>query len=246
MEIVSFVKKYITNCRNAFAFELKCDPRYWSLSAITYHYHKDIVKVINGKQFGKLLDAGAGGLNGKVLFNGHVSSYTSLDVVNRTGEVDIVGDIQNMTDVENNAFDTVYSSQVLEHIPHPAKVLSEFQRVLKINGTCIISVPHISHYHEVPNDYFRFTEFGISNMLRDAGFVIQRIERQSGIVSLLTHPLSILIISIFWRIPILKWLGFYFNKLVVVLPSYYLDKILPLTKLYPLNILVLATLAKKV
>ncbi len=39
-----------------------------------------------------------------------------------------------------NSFDLVICSEVLEHLEHPEKALSEIQRVTKNN--CIISVPH--------------------------------------------------------------------------------------------------------
>jgi len=245
MKTIKFLKKYITASRNSYALELKHDSKYWSLSALTYGYYRDIFTLVNSRNFGDLLDAGAGGLNGKELFTNHCKSYTSLDITDRIGEIDIIGDIQNMVAVQDNTYDTVYSSQVLEHIPYPAKALKEFQRVLKIDGICIISVPHISHYHEIPHDYFRFTEFGISRLLCDAGFTIEEIKKQNGIISFLTHPLSILMMSIFWKIQFVKWIAFYINKIFLVLPSFYLDKALHMTKIYPVNILVIAKLTSK-
>ncbi len=42
---------------------------------------------------------------------------------------------------ENNSFDIVYSSHVLEHVNDEQKVLSELNRVVKNDGTVIIGVP---------------------------------------------------------------------------------------------------------
>lgn len=241
MNIKRFLQNYITASRNQYALQLKTDPRYWSLSAINYHYHKDILQITRQNKFGNLLDAGAGGLNGKVLFSDLCDSYTSLDIIDRTDNIDIIGDVQNMEDIKENSFDTVYSSQVLEHVPYPALAIKEFKRVLNKSGLCIISVPHLSHYHEIPYDFFRFTEFGISKLLEDAGFSIMLVKKQGGIVSFITHPLSVILITLCWQIPILKWVGFYLNKFILVLPSYYIDKISPASKVYPCNLLVIAS-----
>lgn len=234
------IKSYITSSRNAYAFEMKGRVSYWSLSPITYALYGDIVKSIDELFLGNVLDAGAGGLNAKMFFEGKSESYTSFDVQNRTGEIDIVGDIQNMVSIDSNCFDTVYCSQVLEHVPEPANAISEISRVLKKSGTCIISVPHISHYHEVPHDYYRFTEYGLKYLLEKNNFEVIEIKKQSGLIGLLLHPISVGIISLSWRIPLFKWLAFFFNKYMLVIPAFYLDKILPLSKIYPVNILLIA------
>ena len=42
---------------------------------------------------------------------------------------------------ENETFDVIYNSHVLEHVPDDNKAISELYRVLKNNGTCFIAVP---------------------------------------------------------------------------------------------------------
>lgn len=149
--VIERFKKYVQSARNDYAIELRDSPKYWALSAITYGLYIDLAKEINKKEFGSLLDAGAGGLNAKSLFIKNCQSYTSLDIEDRTGEIDIIEDIQDMRSVKDKSFDTVYSSQVLEHIQSPSKAIQEFKRILKNKGVCIVSVPHLSHYHEEPN-----------------------------------------------------------------------------------------------
>lgn len=43
--------------------------------------------------------------------------------------------------IEDKYFDKVFSSEMLEHIPHPRKAIKEIHRVLKNNGIAVISVP---------------------------------------------------------------------------------------------------------
>lgn len=58
---------------------------------------------------------------------------------------DILGTITDMHRVSTGSVDAVYSSHNLEHVfPHEvAMVLSEFKRVLKPNGICVVGVPDL-------------------------------------------------------------------------------------------------------
>lgn len=68
--------------------------------------------------------------------------------------------------------DTILLNQVLEHIDDYELVLSETSRVLKDDGKFILSVPFIYHIHSEPNDYFRFSEYGIKYILKKHNFKI--------------------------------------------------------------------------
>jgi SAM-dependent methyltransferase len=50
-------------------------------------------------------------------------------------------DICSMSTVEDNTFDILICSHILEHVDHPEKALSEIYRVLKATGIAIIMVP---------------------------------------------------------------------------------------------------------
>jgi len=69
----------------------------------------------------------------------------------------------------DESFDTVFSSQVLEHVPEPAQMVGEIGRVLRPGGHLILSAPHIWGVHEEPEDYFRFTGYGLAHLARRAG-----------------------------------------------------------------------------
>jgi SAM-dependent methyltransferase len=69
----------------------------------------------------------------------------------------------------DQSFDTVFSSQVLEHVPEPGHMLAEMARVLRAGGVLIVTAPHIWGLHEEPDDYFRFTPYGLRYLARRAG-----------------------------------------------------------------------------
>jgi 2-polyprenyl-3-methyl-5-hydroxy-6-metoxy-1,4-benzoquinol methylase len=103
---------------------------------------------------GRILDIGcADGMFTKVILDGTgASSVIGIDVLERTIEWAgkfwrndsrikfQVGDAHKL-DFESESFDAVVALEVLEHVFHPDKVLSEIRRVLKNDGYAIILVP---------------------------------------------------------------------------------------------------------
>ncbi len=231
--------EYITNQRNAFTRELANDVRYWSLSASLYVYYITVKDIVKKYVHGKVLDAGAGRLNGRMLLIDYCDEYISLDVFNINGAIDIVGDIQNMVSIDDDSFDTVYSSQVLEHITKPSKALSEMQRVLKPGGYAIISVPHLNGLHEEPNDYYRFTPYGIRYLMLEAGFEIENQYRSGGLFCFLSHVMSLIVVSMFWPIPALKWIVWWVNKLLIVHPVLWLETVTKTSRKFPANLIII-------
>ncbi len=75
---------------------------------------------------------------------------------------------------QSGSVDAVIAESVLEHVPDSLKVVQEISRVLKPGGLLYMVTPFMLGYHASPNDYYRWTEFGMSILLQD--FEI----RQSG------------------------------------------------------------------
>lgn len=67
--------------------------------------------------------------------------------------------------------DVVLLTQVLEHVPGPAPVLAEMHRVLRPGGRIHLTAPLVWELHEVPHDYYRYTEFGLYHLIAEAGFL---------------------------------------------------------------------------
>jgi ubiquinone/menaquinone biosynthesis C-methylase UbiE len=185
-----------------------------------------------------LLDAGAGRLAYKFLLEPYCDEYCSIDIADRKGRIDIIGDIQQM-EFDDNSFDTIFCSQVLEHVPEPQKAVLEFHRVLKKGGHLILSVPHLSYLHNEPHDYYRYTKHGLRFMLEKTGFKIAFIEPAGGVISFLGHIPSTIFINLLYNIPILHPLSMKINRLYVKLVSW-LDEHLEKQKVYALNYVVVA------
>jgi ubiquinone/menaquinone biosynthesis C-methylase UbiE len=136
-------------------------------------------------QGARILDAGAGELRNRPLCS-HLS-YVSQDFCQykgtgngkglQTGEwdtrsVDLVCSITSIPE-PNAVFDAILCSEVLEHIPDPAKTLAEFVRLLKPGGKLILTAPFASLVHLAPYHYYSgFSRYWYEHHLPLFGFRI--------------------------------------------------------------------------
>ena len=111
---------------------------------------------------GKALDLGAGHAKYKSIISNFCDEYIALDIFPGKN-IDVVHDILN-TPFEDNSFDTIICTQVLEHIKEPWLVVEEIRRLLKPNGICILTAPFLQPYHQDPEDFFRYTKQGLASL----------------------------------------------------------------------------------
>jgi ubiquinone/menaquinone biosynthesis C-methylase UbiE len=71
---------------------------------------------------------------------------------------------------EDQTFDTLMATEVLEHCPDPDIILKESFRVLKPAGVFFFTTPFLWNLHEVPHDEYRYTPFSLKRHLAKAGF----------------------------------------------------------------------------
>ncbi len=89
--------------------------------------------------------------------------------------------------VEDNFFDGIVLSEVIEHVYEAGNVLQEAFRVLKPGGKLLICAPFIYNIHSDPGDFARYTDQWFKITLTKLGFNDIIIERQGGIYSVLAH-----------------------------------------------------------
>lgn len=116
-----------------------------------------------------------------------------------TSLIDIVSDITNIP-IDDQSFDNVLCSEVLEHIPDPVAALNELTRILKKNGRLIITAPFLMPTHQAPY-YFTsgFSRYWYTHHLEKMGCEIYELKSNGDFYSLIAQELR--------RIP------FIFNKI---------------------------------
>ena len=100
--------------------------------------------------------------------------------------------------VQDESFDAVISTQVLEHAEDPARHLAECRRVLRPGGRLLLSTHGIMVWHPDPVDHWRWTCSGLRKVVEDAGLRVVQLE---GIVGLAATGLQLLQDAIYWRAP---------------------------------------------
>jgi SAM-dependent methyltransferase len=126
---------------------------------------------------GSLLDVGCGMRPYEKTFFGGASSYLGTDYLSDRSRPDVVCSALELPFPESS-FDTVVSTEVLEHVPEPQRALNEMRRVLKPGGHLILSTPMYWPRHEVPYDYFRYPYDGLLHLVKQSGLeVVQMYNR---------------------------------------------------------------------
>lgn len=149
----------------------------------------------------RVLDAGAGDCKYKKYFK-H-ARYESTDFENVfdasvRGIHDFVCDLTSIPK-ENDSYDSIICTQVLEHVPDPQLVLNEFHRILKPGGKLFLTCPQGWGLHGEPYNFFNFAKYGLENLFKQSGFSIVFIRARGGI---------------FW----------YGGEIIKILPAYLLNQ----------------------
>lgn len=133
---------------------------------------------------GVLLDFGCGKKPYRNLFV--VDKYIGLDIIesghDHAGEsIDVFYDGKRIP-FEDGFFDSVFSSEVFEHVFNLSEILTDVNRVLKSGGMMLITLPFVWEEHERPYDFARYTSFGIKHLLEEHGFEVVRLEKSTNYV----------------------------------------------------------------
>ena len=98
------------------------------------------------------------------------SSISIIDIDPMNKEANIHGDIRNLYDVENDFFDCIIATQVLQFIDNVDAAIHEMLRILKPGGVLLITVPccsRIDPISGVDGDFWRFTKASFSYLFKD-------------------------------------------------------------------------------
>jgi SAM-dependent methyltransferase len=137
----------------------------------------------------RVLDAGVGDGPYRSVFDQTRYESTDICVLEKIyGNISFISDLRNLP-ILDDCYDLVFCSQTLEHVPEPQKVINELWRVLKPGGKLWLTAPFFFAEHEIPYDYFRYTQFGLIRLFQKSGFTIQSIEWLEGYFGTLAYQL---------------------------------------------------------
>jgi len=204
---------------------------FWKRSPAGIVLLSNLKIIINKYVHGKVLDAGAGKLIYKNLIKKNSRDYESLDFKKTHSQLDHIENVEDLS-FNNNTYDVIFCSQVLEHIPNPEKALKEFYRILKNGGILIVSVPHLAYLHNEPYDFYRYTKYGIEHLSKKSGFKTIEIISCGGIFSFNGYIISRLF-GIFFTMPLFGKIFFNINFVISKI-LVFLDRVTKNNKIFPL------------
>jgi SAM-dependent methyltransferase len=148
---------------------------------------------------GRMMDFGCGRKPYKNLFN--VEEYIGVDIEvsghsHKNENIDIYYDGKSLP-FKNDEFDSIFSSEVLEHIFIPDIILNELNRVLKTGGYLLLTVPFVWDEHEIPYDFGRYSSFGIKFLLEKHSFEIIKISKSSNYIEVIFQMFNAYIFQYF-------------------------------------------------
>jgi len=144
--------------------------------------YKNIRSSLQEYASGKLLDIGCGEKPYKDITKPYVTEHIGLDHENTLhdkSKIDLFATAYNIP-VENEYFDTVLCTAVLEHLEEPGRAIKEVNRVLKKGNYAICTAPLFWHLHEEPRDFYRYTKYGLKYLFEKNGFKIVKLKPLSG------------------------------------------------------------------
>jgi SAM-dependent methyltransferase len=152
---------------------------------------------------GRVLDVGCG-TSPYRRFLSNATEYVGIDP-NPAVAPDVVGSVLELP-FPDASFESVVCTEVLEHVNEPRAALSEVHRVMRNRGVLYLTVPQAWGLHYEPHDYFRYTRYGITHLLEQAGFKVTEVRQMGGLFSYFTVRLiDLLVVSVLF--PVLERLG---------------------------------------
>ncbi len=131
---------------------------------------------------GKVLDVGGGNGNRyRSLFK--CESYTTLDI---NGESDIHASSEKIP-LPDSSVDTVLCFQLFHYFVDPLPHLKEMRRVLKKDGTMLLSFPQFIALH--PTTRCTFTMLAMRELCEQAGFKVIEVKPRGRLPSAITQTL---------------------------------------------------------
>jgi len=147
---------------------------------------------------GKLIDLGCGSKPYKELFV-NVDEYIGIDIENEghshtDEDIDVFYDGKKLP-FSNETFNSAFCSEVLEHVFNIDEILAELHRVLKPDAKALFTVPFVWDEHEQPNDFGRYTSFGITHKLEKSGFEVLNLTKTGNFVKVIFQLINLFIFN---------------------------------------------------
>lgn len=128
---------------------------------------------------GRMMDFGCGSKPYLSLFN--TEEYIGVDFQGEghshdQEQIDVFYDGVTLP-FPDEYFDSVFSTEVFEHVFNLEHMVKEIHRVMKKDATILVTCPFAIPEHEQPNDYARYSSFGLKHLFEKNDFTVTKYEK---------------------------------------------------------------------
>lgn len=115
-----------------------------------------------------ILEVGSYNVNGSVRpFFGE--PYIGIDMRPGPGVDEVVNITKDCQRFPDDYFNTIVSTETLEHVDNPWFAMERMYRLLASQGIMLITVPFMWPIHDYPDDYWRMTSSGLTKLFAEVG-----------------------------------------------------------------------------
>lgn len=171
-------------------YEVLCgkhpDVLQWHFQWLDTIYLARTLKVQLPQLGGRVLDVGCGDKPYRALFS-RARDYVGIDIAGEGADHVVAPDA--VFPFDDESFDVVFATQVVEHVENLPHTLGEIARVFKPGGVIVLSFPSLYNEHGSPYDFQRYTSHGATYLLP---YEVLMLERQGAFGS------TIVILTLNW------------------------------------------------
>lgn len=147
----------------------------------------------------RVLDIGCGRKPYFPYFALNVDEYVGVDIDVDNPMADLYAPIEDLP-VEDESFQVVLCTQVLEHAGVPDQAVTELHRVTAPGGRVLASTHGVQVYHPAPVDHWRWTHTGLELLfLRNAAWRSVTVQPAGGAATCLTAMTALYLDLLFRR-----------------------------------------------
>jgi ubiquinone/menaquinone biosynthesis C-methylase UbiE len=175
---------------------------------------------------GNFLDLGCGDSPYRFLLNKKTNIYHGVDIYESENfeyqRTDVTHfDGQNIP-FNDNHFDNLICTEVLEHVREFQVLINEVNRVLKPGGSALFTIPWSARYHYIPNDFYRYTPSALEYIFKEFSSV--NITHRGTDITAISSKLMV----IYFRnlLPSKKWQYFFFPFFLALSPLIVINAII--------------------
>lgn len=162
-------------------------------------YEHQAISVAKKYAKGILVDIGCGRQPYRKDLLPHVGRYIGVDHPNvsklykNKSKPDILADATDIP-IKSNYCNVALMISVLEHLPQPEKAVKEANRILTKGGYLVLITVQNYVLHDAPFDFFRYTRFGLRELLSSNKFRIITIKPLGSFPELIGQYFNVLLL----------------------------------------------------